>query len=438
MNISFVGLGKLGLCSAACFAANGHHVIGVDNNSSIITALNNGECPINENGLRALIEKAKNNICYTENLSYAVANSDITMIIVPTPSQKDGQFSNKYIETAIRQLAPSLKEKSTFHIVDIVSTVMPGSCDNEFIPLLEQLTEKTCGKDFGVVYNPEFIALGSVIHDFLNPDLVLIGASDELSGKTVQDVYSSIVATTPKYAIMSLINAEITKLSLNCFVTMKISFINELCALCEKIPGANVDYISDAIGADSRVGSKYLKGGLGFGGPCFPRDNIAFQAVGRSVNFELRLAPQVASINKDIPKRIFSYIHANTQPGATVALFGVSYKRGTHITEESQSLILARHLLDAGYSVRLYDLCSLDEAKQEFGSTVTYCDSPYDAAKDANCIVLLAAAPEFAEYNWEQLGQEVVSGALLLDAWRILANKCKTNFTYLPLGTCSR
>lgn len=434
MKISFIGLGKLGLCSAACFAAKGHQVIGVDCNAVILDALRAGQCPINENGLESLLEKAKRNLTYTADAASAVANSDITLIIVPTPSQKDGSFSNAYINTALQQIAPAIAAKHGFHIVDVVSTVMPGSCGNEFIPLLEQLTGKICGKDFGFVYNPEFIALGSVIRDFLNPDMILIGASDERSSETVRDAYATVVASSPQYSLMSLIDAEITKLSLNCFVTMKISFANELAALCEKIPGASVDAVSNAIGADSRVGRKYLKGGLGFGGPCFPRDNMAFQAVGRSLGYELHIAPQVVAVNRAVPERMFSYIQAHTPPAAAVALFGVSYKRGTYIVEESQAILLAKRLLNAGNTVRLFDLCDLSAARVALQDAAVYCDSPYTAAQGANCIALLADDPEFTEYDWERLGQIVAPGALLLDAWRILAGRNIHNLEYLPLG----
>jgi len=181
MDISVVGLGKLGLCTATCFASNGHNVIGVEKNLNFVEQLQNRKCPIKETGLEELLQKSWDNLTITADIEKAVMNSDITLIIVPTPSKPDGRFTNEYLEAVLKTIGPILKKKDKFHVVDIVSTVMPGSCDKVFKPLLEESSGKVCGKDFGLVYNPEFIALGSVIHDFLNPDMVVIGASDNNS-----------------------------------------------------------------------------------------------------------------------------------------------------------------------------------------------------------------------------------------------------------------
>ncbi len=195
--VSSVGLGKLGLCSAACFAGKGHQVIGVDSNEQYIGALRAGRCPIDETGLPALLTEAVRRMEFTTDYGYAVRNSDITMITVPTPSDSDGRFSNAYIETVLDRMAPALKAKTTFHVVGIVSTVMPGTCERIFKPRLESLTGKVCGRDFGLLYNPEFVALGSVIHDFLHPDLLLLGASDDRSARLGSDLYASVVESRP-------------------------------------------------------------------------------------------------------------------------------------------------------------------------------------------------------------------------------------------------
>lgn len=435
MNISFIGLGKLGLCSAAAFASKGHKVIGVDANSAVLSALQARQCPIEETGLEALLAQAWNSFSCTMSYDEAVAQSDISMIIVPTPSMADGAFSNAYVEKVLEQIAPALRAKEDFHIVDIVSTVMPGTCESLFIPVLERLTGKKCGRDFGLVYNPEFIALGSVIRNFLNPDMVLIGASDARSGETVQQAYVSTVDSKPVYAVMNLINAEIAKLSLNCFVTMKISFANELAALCEKMPGADVDVVNDAIGADSRVGRKYLTGGLGFGGPCFPRDNEALQRAGKLCGYEMRLSPEVVAVNKAVPRRIFDAIRARVELGRIVALFGISYKQDTYIVEESQSVMLAELLLAEGYGVRLYDPQALATVQKELlGPKVACYADPYEAAQGAAALALLTNWPQFSRYDWQKLEAGLLPGALVVDSWRILRNVGFTRISYLPLG----
>ena len=413
MKISVVGLGKLGLCTAACFAANGVKVIGVEKNKDFVLKLNNKECPIDETGLTEYVDFAWDNLQVTDDIECAVKNSDISLIIVPTPSLENGRFTNEYIESVLRQMALAIKEKNSFHVVDIVSTVMPGTCEKIFKPMLEKLTGKLCGKDFGLVYNPEFIALGSVLHNFLNPDMVLIGASDDKSSQMIKELYDLMVKTKPRYSIMSLTSAEVTKLSLNCYVTMKISFANELGALCEKIEGANVDDVTNAIGADTRVGSKYLKSGLGFGGPCFPRDNLAFVECAKEFGYDAKLGPQVVAVNQEVPDRILRKIQENVDKSEVVSVLGLSYKPGTHIIEESQSIMLVRKLIAEGYKVKVHDPQALEAAKIELQEKVEYCEDLLECLKDVGCVVLMTNWPEYT-------GLEIAKDVFVIDSWRVL------------------
>ena len=434
MNISFVGLGKLGLCSATCFAAKGNKVICIDHNEEFLRQLMKGECPIDETDLPQMLATARQNMSFTHDHSVAVQKSDVTLIIVPTPSKSDGSFTNEYVSEVLKQLAPALREKKGFHIVNVVSTVMPTSCETIFRPLLEHLTGKTCGVDFGLVYNPEFIALGSVIRNFLNPDMVLIGASDKRSATTIRDLYASLVDSSPTYAIMSLTNAELTKLSLNCFVTMKISFANELAAVCERVPGVDVDVITEAIGADSRVGAKYLKGGLGFGGPCFPRDNLAFQCFAESCGWATRLSPKVVSVNRSVVERLEKTVVEKVHPTATIALLGLSYKAGTHIVEESQPLMLAERLTARGFRIRLHDPKALPTVASTFGEKAELCDNPYTAMAGADCILLLTDWPQFHLLDWDRIERDAGNTPVLIDCWRILKHRHFSRFEYAAIG----
>jgi len=434
MNISVIGLGKLGLCTATCFASKGHRVIGVDNNQHVLNELRSKRCPIDETGLEQLLQEAWGNLAVTNSIEEAVLNSDITLIIVPTPSQSDGKFTNRYVEAVLQEIAPVLRSKDTFHVTDVVSTVMPGSGDLHFKPLLEKMSGKICGRDFGLVYNPEFIALGSVISDFLNPDLVLIGASDEHSAEMVKELYLTMCDNTPNVAIMSLINAEITKLSLNCFVTMKISFANELASICEKVPGADIDAVTNALGADTRIGSKYLKGGLGFGGTCFPRDNLAFQAFADDAGMKARLGTAVVAVNNAVVDRLFNTVRKNTKVGEKVAIFGLSYKPGTHVVEESQSIMLAKRLVEANCPVSVHDPKALQSAKDVLGDRVSYHDDPYVCAKDAGAVVLLTNWPMYEQLDWVYVGELVKEEAILLDSWRILKDVKVGNLRVVGLG----
>jgi len=434
MNISVIGLGKLGLCTAACFASAGHSVYGYDLNDHFRNELKSRRNPIEETGLTELLESAWENLHIVDSYETALLASDITLVIVPTPSLPDGRFNNDYLIKVLEGLAPALKARNSFHIVDVVSTVMPGSCDAIFSPLLEQATGKRCGIDFGLVYNPEFIALGSVIYNFLNPDMVLIGASDAHSGSAVRQLYASTCKTKPTMAVMSLANAEITKISLNCYVTMKISYANGLAAICEQVPGADVDVITAAIGADSRVGSKCLKGGLGFGGPCFPRDNIAFQAFAEEFGAEALLGKAVVAVNNSIPARLFSRISSHCAPPARVALLGLSYKADTHIIEESHSIMLARTLVAAGYQVALHDPKALDAARALLGNSVICCADLYECLTGAAAIALLTEWPQYRDLDWQRITELTAPGSLVLDSWRIARNSDMSSFTYVPVG----
>lgn len=434
MRVSVIGLGKLGLCTAVCFAAKGHRVHGVDSNQDMVTALQQRNCPIDENDLPRLLDRSWKNLIVSTNTAAAVIDSDITLIIVPTPSTDRGDFSNDYVLTVLEEIAQSIRKKNSFHVVGVVSTVMPGSCENLFRPMLENATGLTCGKDFGLVYNPEFIALGSVIRNFLNPDMVLIGASDRQSSDLTRSLYRSTCDNMPSIRTMSLINAEITKISLNCYVTTKISFANQLAAICEKVSGADVDAITSAMGEDSRIGKKYLQGGLGFGGPCFPRDNIAFQYFANETGTPSKLGTEVVAINHEIVNRHVNLISKHTVPGGKVVFLGLSYKPGTHIIEESQAVMIAAALARKGHRCVLYDPLALEEAKKALGELVDYVEDPYQGFVDADAIVVMANSPEYLQIDWRQTARLAKDKALLVDTWRILKDQKLDGFVYRGMG----
>jgi UDPglucose 6-dehydrogenase len=268
--------------------------------------------------------------------------------------------------------------------------------------------------------------------------MVLIGASDEFTGTMISELYRSICKTDPYVAVMSLVNAEITKISLNCYVTMKISYANALAAICEQVPGADVDVVTAAIGEDSRVGSKYLKGGLGFGGPCFPRDNIAFQAFAEDCGTDALLGKAVVAVNNSVPERLHKRIAAHAAPPARVALLGLSYKADTHIIEESQAMILARLLVTAGYQVAAHDPKALDSARELFGNMFMCSEDPYEAIAGSCAVILLTDWPEYRNLDWKRIAAIASPGAAVLDSWRIAVNNDMSAFTYLPVGVGSK
>lgn len=267
VTLSVIGLGKLGAPMAACLAAKGFPVIGVDVDARKVDALNRAQAPVFEPGLPELLQVAKTRLKATQDIPTAVLNSEVTFVVVPTPSEPDGSFSLRYVLQACEGIADALRKKSLWHLVVITSTISPGSMDNSIRPLLEEHSGKRSGIDFGLCYNPEFIALGSVIRDFLNPDFVLIGESDERSGQVLEGIYRQVCENNPPVVRMNFINAELTKLAVNTFVTTKISFANMLARICEKLLGADVDVVTKALGLDSRIGTKLFP-------RCRDNDNI--------------------------------------------------------------------------------------------------------------------------------------------------------------------
>src|SRR5580704_14058342 len=276
MNISVVGLGKLGAVLAAVMADRGHDVVGVDVNPAAVAALNEGRASVREPGLDDMIARNAGRLSATADFASAITRTEITFVVVPTPSGPDATFSLQFVLNCAEAIGRALAAKSSYHLVVISSTVMPGSTGGEVLPLIERVSGKRCGTDFGLCYNPEFIALGSVIRDMSTPDMILIGESDERAGRMLEDVYRTVCPNNPPVSRMNFVNAELTKISVNTFVTTKISYANMLAEICEQVPGADADVVSAAIGLDTRIGRKYLKGAFGYGGPCFPRDNKAF------------------------------------------------------------------------------------------------------------------------------------------------------------------
>src|SRR4030095_3144397 len=251
-----------------CLAGRGFDVIGVDVSQKTVDALNAGRAPSQEPGLAELIEKNRCRIRATLSHEDAILNSEVSFVIVPTPSDARGAFSLQYVAYAFEAIGRALAKSDSYHTVVLTSTVLPGSTRFGLLPILEKFSGKRCGRDFGFCYSPEFIALGTVIRDFLNPDFFLIGQFDERSGAALESVMSRVALNHAPARRMSIENAELAKIALNSYVTLKISYANMLAELCESIPGGDIDVVSDALGMDKRIGRRYLTGGFGYGGPC--------------------------------------------------------------------------------------------------------------------------------------------------------------------------
>jgi UDPglucose 6-dehydrogenase len=437
MRLSIIGLGKLGAPMAAVMVHKGHTVIGVDVNPAYVAAIQEGRAPVNEPHLAAMIQTHRERLSATEDCQAAVLATDVTFIMVPTPSEADGGFSMKYVLSAAEKIGAALRSKPDWHLVVLSSTVMPGSTGGELLPALEAHSGKKCGRDFGLCYNPEFIALGSVIRDMLNPDMILIGESDLRSGELLEKLYKDVCDSNPRIQRMNYVNAELTKLSVNTFVTTKISYANMLAQVCERLPGADADVVTSAIGCDSRIGQKYLKGALGYGGPCFPRDNVAFSALARAAGAPALLAEATDQLNKRQVPRLAEIIRARLPKGGTVGILGLSYKPHTEVTEESQGLELAKFLSSTGVSVVVYDPAAMDNARKELRDA-TYAASAADCARQADVLVITTGWPEFRNLTPADLkpsGQPGERRPAIVDCWRVLpAELFADRSEYLRLG----
>ncbi len=433
MKLSVVGLGKLGVCTAACFASKGFDVIGVDINRELVDSINKGIAPVKEPGLQELINKSKGHLRATLEFKEAIEHTDITFIIVPTPSLDNGHFSDHYLKDALTQLCKYFKNKTGYHTFVITSTVSPGTIENSLIPLIEKISGKKLDIHFGVAYNPEFIALGDVINGFLNPDLVLIGESSKAVGDTLEKIYKLTCNNDPYIARMSIVSAEITKISINSFVTMKISFANTLANICERIPNASIDDITKALGADRRISPYYLTGGLAYGGPCFPRDNRAFSAFAGLYGIEAKLAKATDEINNLQTSHLVEIVTRQmNNTNRTVSIIGLAYKSNTPVIEESPSIKLLEALLEKNIPVVVYDPLAVENTREIFGNKIRYASSVNDCLSYADLAVIttrdLAIAREIENFDFKE-------ETTLIDCWRILnISRLPSNVKVIQIG----
>lgn len=417
--ISVVGLGKLGACMAAAIASKGFNVIGVDVSAQTVDALNRGLAPVVEPGLQSLIDGNRPRLSATCSHLDAILSSDITFFVIPTPSEEDGGFSLQYALEAARECGKALAAKAGYHLFVLTSTVLPGATQYGVLPALEETSGKRCGQDFGLCYSPEFIALGTVVRDFLNPDFVLIGQSDDRAGSGLERFVKRVCDNDPPVKRMSFVNAELTKIAVNTFVTTKITFANMLAAICEELPGGDVDVVTSALGLDSRIGSRYLRGGMGYGGPCFPRDNRALACLARKVGQEALLANCTDTLNQQLSLRLFERIRSHIQPGMSTTVLGTSYKPGSNVVEESQPLLLAARLAEAGIRVTVFDPVAMENTRRLLGDRVNYADNLASAVASADAVIIANPDPAFLQLRASHFPTRT-QPIVVIDCWRAL------------------
>lgn len=402
--IAVVGLGKLGGPLAAVLSSKGHKVMGMDLSAETVKKINSRITPVEETDFPALLRAHP--FPATTSYDEAVSASDTAFIIVPTPSKEEGQFSNEYVLQAMRGLGEALQWRKRYYNVVICSTVMPGSCAGEIQAELERASGRQVGQTLGLCYSPEFIAIGSVIHDIQHPDIVLVGQSDQKCGEKLARIMRTLSDAPIKK--MSLVNAEISKISLNAYVTMKISFSNVLAEICETIPDADAHVVVNAIGTDRRVGRAYLTPGVAYGGPCFPRDTAAFAHFALVNGGSSILADATFSVNQRQVDRVMRLVKG-CATGNTIAVLGRSYKPHTGLTEESFSVALIERLRSESYRVETHDPQAPEDQNGISSSGLI--------AGRASVVIIATPWPVYAKLVPKVL--EDNPGLVILDLWSI-------------------
>jgi UDPglucose 6-dehydrogenase len=404
---------------AAAMASRGVRTIGVDIQAAPVEKIKKKLAPVWEPGLSEMILGCDGLLQATMDVNEAVHETDLTFVVVPTPSLPSGAFSLEYVCSVVRQIGAAIGKKDGYHLVVLSSTVLPGATEHVVLPLLEESSGKCRGMGFGLCYSPEFIALGSVLRDFLNPDFLLIGECDAASGKKLASFYANEMQINARIARMTPVNAELTKIALNTFVTTKITYANMLAEICERLPGGDVDVVTGALGLDARIGAKYLKGGLGYGGPCFPRDNKALAHFLDSMGVPAGLPRTVDQLNSQQPQRVVDLIWSLGVPkDGRVAVLGLAYKPNTNVVEGSQSVAIASLLAEAGSSVVVHDPLAIEQARQVLGNSVSYAASVTECLANAQLILVANDLPEYRGALHQTSNQ--IPRPIVLDAWRFL------------------
>ena len=445
MKISVVGTGYVGLVSGVCLAEVGHEVICVDNDINKVSKINSGNSPIYEESLTELLSKHINsNLQATTDLPYAVKKSDLTIIAVGTPYGGDN-IDLKYIKQVSKEIGEVLKDKSTYHVVVVKSTVVPGTTDQVVLPLLEKYSEKKAGLDFGVGMNPEFLREGTAISDFMHPDRIVLGGIDEKTQSKLAEIYTPFI-NTDKLKTNNK-TAEMIKYTSNSLLATLISFSNEIGNLCtvlgnmdalEVMRGVHLDKrISPILENNKRISPSiisYLEAGCGFGGSCFPKDVKALISHGINAGQKMQLLSSVIDINKEQPKQVLNLLlkHYPKLEGKKIAILGLAFKPGTNDMRESPAIPIVNDLLAENTIITAYDPVAQEEAKKVFDNlNITYSKSVYEVVKGVDAVLLLTRWPEFE--TLPEILNAAENPPLLIDGRRMLQKDCLPRYEGIGL-----
>jgi UDPglucose 6-dehydrogenase len=420
MHIAIVGSGYVGLVAGACFADMGHQVILVDNDQQKLAALKSGQVPIHEKFLPELLERHRGrSLTFSDDLRTAVEASAAVFIAVGTPPTEQGHADLSYVESVARIIPSAI---NGYKVVVEKSTVPVYTSDWIRKIILRNAAPPD---SFDVASNPEFLREGTAVTDFLYPDRIVVGADNERCAAVLRAIYAPLTEGTyyrrqdaipgpdraqipPALIITSTKSAELIKHACNAFLAMKISFINAVASVCESV-GADVQQVCQGIGSDSRIGPRFLNPGIGYGGSCFPKDLMAFRAVARECSYEFRLLDEVIRINEDQRHRFLRKVHNAlwTLRGKRLGVLGLAFKGGTDDIRESPAILLVQTLLQEGCKIAAYDPAAHERAREVLNSSIEYASDAYEAAHEADALLILTEWDEFASLDLDRLQREL-------------------------------
>jgi UDPglucose 6-dehydrogenase len=407
MNITVIGSGYVGLVSGTCFAEVGNRVTCVDIDPMKIEKLNKGIIPIFEAGLDLIVVKNVNNknLSFTTDLSIALKNSDIAFIAVGTPMGEDGSADLQYVLAVAKSIGQTMQKRLV--VVD-KSTVPIGTADKVKAVIQKELDFRGVTIEFDVVSNPEFLKEGAAIVDFMKPDRVVIGADSKYAFKKMKELYSPFFKSRDRFITMDIRSAEMTKYAANAMLATKISFINEIANICEKV-GADANQVRLGIGADNRIGYSFIYPGVGYGGSCFPKDVKALTKIAKENGYTAQLISAVEEVN-DAQKLVIAQKivkrFGEDLTGFTFGIWGLAFKPGTDDMREAPSIYIIKELVKRGAKIKAYDPKAINEAKEYYlkgVQKITYFDSKYDVLKDSDALVLLTEWKEFRSPDFDKI-----------------------------------
>ncbi len=448
MRIAVVGSGYVGLVAGACFADLGHDVVLVDNDKPKLEALRNGQVPIHEKFLPELLTRHRGQrLTFSDDLTEAVRVSSVIFVAVGTPPTESGEADLSYVESVAREISGGVND---YKVVVEKSTVPVYTSDWVRKIMLRSGTDP---QSFDVASNPEFLREGTAVTDFLFPDRIVIGCDSERSAQVLREVYGPLTDGSyyertdaipqpdralipPPMIVTSTKSAELIKHASNAFLAMKISFINAVASVCESV-GADVNQVVHGVGTDSRIGSRFLNPGIGYGGSCFPKDVMAFRAVARESGYDFRLLDEVMRINEDQRQRFLRKVRSAlwTLRGKNLGVLGLAFKGGTDDIRESPAVFLVQALLQEGCKITAYDPAAMERVREVVPSSITFANSAYEAAHGADALLILTEWEEFANLDLTRVRRElkypiVIDGRNLYDPEVMAAE----GFSYYSVG----